>query len=395
MNERATTVEGVRRTNLGEVLRLVHHHGARSRATITADTGLNRSTVADLVSELATRGLVVEQEPDATRRVGRPSPIVAPSPDVVAIAVNPEVDAIEIGVISLGGTVQERTRVAFVRPPTPADVVDAVSRFVADWRVGSPRVRIIGVGLAVPALVRADDGIVRLAPHLGWHDEPIADQLSAALELPVLIDNDASLGARAERLFGAAREHRDVVYLNGGASGIGGGLILDGRLISGAGGYAGEWGQTRPGILSDEDRRTDGGVLEDEVNRARLLQTARLGAVDDAALAVVLAATSDAGVVAEIDRQRRILIAALANAVNVLNPSIVVLGGFLAMLRDRDPEAFDADVRAGALQAPAEQVELRAAALGADRLLIGAAEAAFAPLLSDPNSFVERAPLAR
>lgn len=386
MNERATTVEGVRRTNLGEVLRLVHHHGARSRATITADTGLNRSTVADLVSELATRGLVVEQEPDATRRVGRPSPIVAPSPDVVAIAVNPEVDAIEIGVISLGGTVQERTRVAFAQPPTPSDVVDAVSRFVERWRAGSPGTRIVGVGLAVPALVRADDGIVRLAPHLGWHDEPIADQLSAALELPVLIDNDASLGARAERLFGAAREHRDVVYLNGGASGIGGGLILDGRLIAGAGGYAGEWGQTRPGILSDEDRRTDGGVLEDEVNRARLLQTARLGAVDDAALAVVLAATSDAGVVAEIDRQRRILAAALANAVNVLNPSIVVLGGFLAMLRDRDPEAFDADVRAGALQAPAAQVELRAAALGADRLLIGAAEAAFAPLLSDPLS---------
>ncbi|WP_460797293.1 ROK family transcriptional regulator [Microbacterium sp. GXF0217] len=384
MNERATTVEGVRRTNLGEVLRLVHHQGARSRATITADTGLNRSTVADLVAELATRGLVIEQEPDATRRVGRPSPIVAPSPDIVAIAVNPEVDAIEIGVISLGGAVHERTRVAFAQPPTPAEVVTAVSRFVRDWRTRAPQARIVGVGLAVPALVRAEDGIVRLAPHLGWQDEPIAEQLGAALEVPVHVDNDASLGARAERLFGAAREHHDVVYLNGGASGIGGGLILDGRLISGAGGYAGEWGQTRPGILSDDDRRTDGGVLEDEVNRARLLHEARLGAVDDAALAAVLAATSDAGIVAEIDRQRRILIAALANAVNVLNPSIVVLGGFLAMLRDRDADGFDALVRAGALQAPAEQVELKAAALGADRLLIGAAEAAFAPLLADP-----------
>ncbi len=377
-------MEGVRRTNLGEVLRLVHHQGARSRATITADTGLNRSTVADLVAELATRGLVIEQEPDATRRVGRPSPIVAPSPDIVAIAVNPEVDAIEIGVISLGGAVHERTRVAFAQPPTPAEVVTAVSRFVRDWRTRAPQARIVGVGLAVPALVRAEDGIVRLAPHLGWQDEPIAEQLGAALEVPVHVDNDASLGARAERLFGAAREHHDVVYLNGGASGIGGGLILDGRLISGAGGYAGEWGQTRPGILSDDDRRTDGGVLEDEVNRARLLHEARLGAVDDAALAAVLAATSDAGIVAEIDRQRRILIAALANAVNVLNPSIVVLGGFLAMLRDRDADGFDALVRAGALQAPAEQVELKAAALGADRLLIGAAEAAFAPLLADP-----------
>ncbi|OZB84344.1 helix-turn-helix domain-containing protein, partial [Microbacterium sp. 13-71-7] len=77
MNERATTVEGVRRTNLAEVLRLVHHSGPRSRAVITAETGLNRSTVSDLVGRLVEAGLVQEHEPDPTRRVGRPSPVVA------------------------------------------------------------------------------------------------------------------------------------------------------------------------------------------------------------------------------------------------------------------------------------------------------------------------------
>ncbi|MGV2983294.1 MarR family transcriptional regulator, partial [Microbacterium sp. AGC85] len=81
MAERASSVERVRAANLGEVLRLVHQLGARSRAVITAETGLNRSTVADLVAELASRGLVVEQEPDPTRRVGRPSPIVAAGAD--------------------------------------------------------------------------------------------------------------------------------------------------------------------------------------------------------------------------------------------------------------------------------------------------------------------------
>lgn len=384
MADRASGIEGVRRANLGEVLRLVHHHGPRSRALITSDTGLNRSTVADLVADLVTRGLVVEQEPDATRRVGRPSPIVAASENVVAIAVNPEVDAIEIGVISLGGAVRARNRIACAAPPAVDQVVAAVAGFVQDWRATSTDTVIAGIGLAVPGLVRAADGIVRLAPHLGWHNAPIAVALSKALDLSVFVDNDASLGARAERLFGAAQQHHDVVYLNGGSSGIGGGLILDGRLISGAGGYAGEWGQTRPGILSEDDRRSNGGVLEDEVNRGRLLQAARLGAVDDTALAAVLAATSDAEVISEIERQRRVLTATVANAVNVLNPSIVVLGGFLAMLRDRDPETFDAEVRSRSLEAPAEQVEVRSAALGADRLLIGAAEAAFAPLLADP-----------
>jgi predicted NBD/HSP70 family sugar kinase len=385
MAERASSVERVRAANLGEVLRLVHQLGPRSRAVITAETGLNRSTVADLVGELATSGLVVEQQPDPTRRVGRPSPIVAAGDEIMAIAVNPEVDAIEIGAVALSGRVSARARVKSATAPSIDDVVRVVDDVVSDWRAGPLATnRFVGIGVAVPGLVRVEDGMVRLAPHLGWRDADISSPLAGQLGLPVAIDNDASLGARAERLFGAAREHRNVVYLNGGASGIGGGLILNGTLIAGAGGYAGEWGQTRPSIPAEADRRTRAGTLEDEVNRARLLQVTGLGPVDDPVLAAALADASSPAVADEIDRQRRILSATLANAVNVLNPSMIVLGGFLGMLIGSDPESFSADVRVNALAAPGEQVEIRPAALGADRLLIGAAEAAFAPLLRDP-----------
>lgn len=385
MAERASGVEGVRRTNLGEILRSVHRQGPRSRSVLTAETGLNRSTVADLVAELVAQGLVVEQEPDPTRRVGRPSPIVAPSTDVVAIAVNPEVDAIEVGAVSLGGTLRLRVREERTTVPSVDDVVQTVRRIVSTWIAGElAGSRVIGVGLAVPALVAAGTGLVRLAPHLGWRDVDVIAPLSEALGISVAVDNDASLGAKAERLFGAAREHQNVVYLNGGASGIGGGLILQDILIGGAGGFAGEWGQTRPGIARASDRRTEDGVLEDEVNRARLMQVAGLAQVDDAALAASLLGTEDIDVIAEMQRQRRILAAALANSVNVLNPSIIVLGGFLAILRDLDTAAFDDEVRSNALGAPAEGLEIQSAALGQDRLLIGAAEAVFELLLADP-----------
>lgn len=384
MNERATTVEGVRRTNLAEVLRLVHHSGPRSRAVITAETGLNRSTVSDLVGRLVEAGLVEEHEPDPTRRVGRPSPVVVPGPGVVAIGVNPEIDAVEIGAVSLGGAVRERVRIPVDRPDV-ADVVEIVAGVVAGWRTGALEgCRIEGIGVAVPGLVRAADGEVRFAPHLEWRDADIAGPLAAALALDVVVGNDASLGARAERLFGAAREHEDVVYLNGGASGIGGGLILHGRLIGGVGGYAGEWGQTAASVADAADRRAEGGVLEDEVNRARLVEAAALVAPDDAELRATLAASEDGPAVAEVARQRRILAATLGNAVNVLNPAMIVLGGFLGILRDLDPEAFDEEVRGRALAPSAEGLRISAAALGADRLLIGAADAAFERLLADP-----------
>lgn len=385
MKERATAVEAVRRTNLGEVLRLVHEEGPRSRSVLTNETGLNRSTVADLVAELASRGLVTEHEPDPTRRVGRPSPVVAAGADVIAIGVNPEVDAIEIGAVSLGGGMRERVRVELADVPTAEEAVATVLRVVAQWQSQELKgCRLVGVGVAVPGRVRASDGLVRLAPHLRWRDEDIASPLADALKVPVIVDNDASLGARAEHLVGAARTHADVVYLNGGASGIGGGLILDGTLIRGAGGYAGEWGQTRPGIANESHRRTHDGVLEDEVNRARLMAAVKLVTGDDAALAAAL--TADPGPTAdeEVVRQRRVLAASISNAVNVLNPSMIVLGGFLGILRDHDPASFDDDVRERSLAESAEDLQIASAALGQDRLLIGAAEAAFAPLLADP-----------
>jgi predicted NBD/HSP70 family sugar kinase len=383
MSERATTVEGVRRTNLGEVLRLVHEGGPRSRSVITTETGLNRSTVSDLVSRLVDAGLVQEHGPDPTRRVGRPSPIVTPSPDVVAIGVNPEIDAVEIGAVSLGGAVRVRARID-VENPDIAEVVDIVARTLAAW--GADQLagcRIIGVGVAVPGLVRTEDGLVRLAPHLRWRDADIAGPLHAALGLPVVVGNDASYGTRSELVFGAAREHEDVVYLNGGASGIGGGLVLHGMLIGGAGGYAGEWGQTAASLTDAADRRAHGGVLEDEVNRARLVSATTLTSPDEATLAQALTTTTPA-VTEEVARQRRILAATLSNAVNVLNPSMIVLGGFLGGLRDVDRKAFDDEVRARSLSASAEDLQLASAALGADRLLIGAADAAMERLLSDP-----------
>lgn len=385
MADGARSVEGVRRRNLGEVLRLVHEGGPQSRARLTAATGLNRSTVADLVTTLADAALVVERDPDPTRRVGRPSPVVAPSDDVVALAVNPEIDALEMAAVALSGRVVARVREPLDHLITPEETAASVARILAAWRraeLGGRRVA--GIGLAVPGLVRASDAVVRFAPHLGWRDASIGALVEASTGLDVAVGNDASLGAMAEHLFGAAVGHDDVVYLNGGASGIGGGLLIGGRLVGGAGGYAGEWGQNRPVILDPADRRAPDGVLEDEVSRARLLDVLDLAGADDPALASALDAASAGEVLGEISRQRRILASTLASAVNVLNPSAVVLGGFLGMILQHDPDAMLEAVRAQAMADPARDVRILPAALGDERLLIGAAEIAFERLLADP-----------
>ncbi|MBD8219907.1 ROK family transcriptional regulator [Microbacterium sp. CFBP 13617] len=370
-----TRGDGMRRANLSLVLRTVHREGPRSRAALTEATGLNRSTIADLVGELQRGGLVIERASDTQGRVGRPSPIVAPDPRVVAVAANPEVDALDLAAIALDGTILVRERLDQRALLTPERTAEIIAERLAAWRHGPlADARITGVGIAVPGPVRASDGLVREAPHLGWIDAPLSQLVTDATALPAHVGNDAALGALAEYLFGAARGAHDVVYLNGGASGIGGAVIVGGTPLGGAGGYAGEFGQNRPGIVDIADRRAADGVLEDEVSRAHLLAAAALDGGDDAALARALASIPD---VSEVDRQRRILATALANAANVLNPAVIVLGGFLAVLAARDLAGLDAAVRAQTIPACAEGLRLAVAELGEDRLLVGAAEAVF------------------
>ncbi|WP_449407555.1 ROK family protein [Microbacterium maritypicum] len=376
---------GTRPHNLARLLRLVHELGAQSRAELTETTGLNRSTIADLVAELVRRGLVEESVPDIPGRVGRPSPVVTASSRVVAIAVNPEIDATEIAAVGLDRSILLRERIAHDAVPTPDDVVAVIVGRLSAWREGGlADARVESVGIAVPGLVRASDGVVRNAPHLHWTDVPLAERVRSATGLPVFVDNDATLGAIAEHRYGAGSGIDDVVYLNGGASGIGGGLIIHGIPVTGAGGYAGEFGQNRPRISDDADRRTDDGVLESEVSRRLLLDAVGLTDADDDTLDAELTASESPAVIEEVARQTRVLVSALANAVNVLNPGAVVLGGFLATLAGLRGEALVDDVAGLAMAESAEGLELRPAALGADRLLIGAAEFAFAALLADP-----------
>jgi len=384
-SHRMNETVGSRQANLARLLRLVHLEGPVSRATLTAATGLNRSTVADLVGDLVGLGLVEESAPDPSRRVGRPSPLVTAHPRVIAIGVNPEVDALTMGAVGLDRTVRRRERIEMAGLIGPEQTAQLIGERIEAWRGEEFADFVIaGVGVAVPGLVRSSDGMVRDAPHLGWTDVALRELIEAATGLPAVVGNDAAMGVLAEHLFGVAQGIDDIVYLNGGASGIGGGLIVQGIPIAGASGYSGEFGQNRPGIASPADRRAEDGVLEDEVSRARLLAVLGRANVDEPTLAELLRTTSSPDVRAEISRQRRILATALANAVNVLNPAVVVLGGFLGMLAADDLDGLRRAVVAQTMHANGESLEICPAALGEDRLLIGAAEAALADLLRDP-----------
>ncbi|MFM9876567.1 MAG: ROK family protein [Rhodoglobus sp.] len=379
--------ESVRQRNLASVLELVHRGRSPSRADLTSLTGLNRSTIGALVAELVTLGLVVEGSPVVGTGVGRPSPRVSPAPGIGVIAVNPEVDAIAAGIVGLGANVHHRVRREVAAAPTPEEAAAIIVELVTELIWSAPDMRVVAVGLAIPGLVRTADGEVRWAPHLDWREVPFTRMVEDAVGLPTYADNDATVGAHAEWLFGAGRGVDELLYLNGGASGIGGGAVVRGLSLGGSHGYAGEFGQNRPGVLNAADRVTPRGTLEDEVSRARLLAAVGLGAADEPTLRGALMNTARGAVAEEVTRQQRILGLALASAINIFNPELVVLGGFLATLLEWDAPVLRDITRAHTVPVAWEGVAIEPAALGEDRLLIGAAELAFAPLLRNPARF--------
>jgi predicted NBD/HSP70 family sugar kinase len=381
----------LRRNNLSHILGLLHHSGPRSRAELTRMTGLNRSTVGAVVADLAELQLVCERTPQKGPKAGRPSPVVHLDHRTVAIAVNPEVDAVHVGLVGLGGRVLEHVRVESADTPSAEQVVKLATAAI-DTMLSrhEGELRVVGIGIAVPGQVRLSDGRLREATHLGWLEQPLAAMVERSTGHPAWAANAAMLAMRAESTFGAVRDVDDLVYIIGGASGIGGGVLTSGQLVTGTAGYAGEFGHTfvRSGGTSCHCGAR--GCFEAEVTQQRLLESVGLKAAEVDGLAAALANSTDPAVKALVAQCLDLLGIVVRNAVNLFNPSVVVLSGFLAALHTAAPD--DGALVSGAIRSARETVRIQDAALGADQLMVGAAEIVFDKLLASPAALVALRP---
>ncbi|WAB82480.1 ROK family transcriptional regulator [Microcella daejeonensis] len=382
-----------RRRNLSRVLRAVHVSGGSTRAELTRALRLNRSTIGDLVGALAEAGWVEERDDAPREGVGRPSPLVVPTARLLVAAVNPELDAVTVALVALGGRVVARTRIPAARP-RPAEAVEIAAAAIEELAAAHPESTVVGVGVAVPGLVRTSDGLVRLAPDLHWTDEPLGEPLALRLGLPVAVGNDADLGGRAEVAFGAGAGARDLLYVNGGPSGIGGGLVVNGAAAAGSAGYAGEIGHIGLDPRGPLCACGATGCFEAIAGRASLLAALELTTADDDELERALtAAVAVEGhpVHAVLETHFTALAAALRTSVNLLNPERVVLGGHLAAVWDAVGAVRRGSVLRDALPVSAAETGVVSAALGSSRLLIGAAEIAWEAHLENPLAVRESA----
>jgi glucokinase len=253
---------------------------------------------------------------------------------------------------------------------------------------GARREDFIGVGIGAPGPLDREKGLVIVAPNLGWRNFPLRDLIADGVGLPATLDNDANCATLGEWWCGAAKGGRNVVGLTIG-TGIGGGLILDGRLYHGASDVAGELGHTTIDSTGRRCKCGNYGCLEAYASGPNIAERAREAIASDepsllrdlvggnleliTAQTVYDAATQGDEIAREVVRDTaKFLGIGVANLLNIFNPDVVVIAGGVTQAGDALFEPMRAEVRRRAFRPAVEACRIVAATLPGTAGVVGA-----------------------
>ncbi|HWI72848.1 MAG TPA: ROK family transcriptional regulator [Baekduia sp.] len=391
MKDSPGSLGSLRQRNRLRIIDVLRRAGSASRVDLVRDTGLSRTTVSKLVAELQAEGLVVERSTapangngDATataHAVGRPPVALTLNPAAgAAVGIDFGHDLVRVAVADLSGAVVAEARRDIDVDSQAEQAIDLAAAMV-DEQLAGLKIDLghtVGIGVAVSAPILRDTGTpgdrtlsTSILP--GWGPFAPGGELERRLGRPVLMGNDANLGALAEVRHGAGRGARNVVYvmLSGG---IGAGLILDGSLFSGHSGLTGELGH----VVADPDGRIcrcgNRGCLETVASAAAVLEALRPLHGPDVTLndAIALARAGDAGARRLFADAGRTVGRAVGAICNIVNPELVIVGGEMSVVGDVLVDAVADGIARSTIPAIGRDADVVAGSLGERAEVLGA-----------------------
>ncbi len=372
--------------NARRVAETLRTRGGNTRAELITTTGLSRPTVSATLADLAAAGLVTEETGTGTPGGGRPASVVRLSRRA-GLAVGADVGRrhVQVAIADLGHAVLAERTSRFT-PDADDHPLSALDRAAAMIRaalddLGAAPDAVVGIGLGIPAPITRSGRIGSPTLMPAWASLAPAEELASRIDMPVWVDNDANLGALGEYLWGAG-QGCDVLVCIKLATGIGAGILLDGRLFRGSVGTAGELGHVTLDARGPVCRCGNRGCVELSAGGRALLDNARLThpEIQDLAELVARAEAGDPGCRRLLSDAGTELGIALGSLVNLVNPQRIVLGGDLGraalmiepLRRGLANTGMPAAV--AAVEVVPAQLGERAAALGGVALVLKAAE---------------------
>jgi len=342
----------VRQMNRSILLQRLWVESPISRADLAAGTGLNKTTVSNLVDELLEGGFLREAGRNASVG-GRPGTLLEMDPDAGWI-IGCEIGVGHLSVVlaNMRARVTWRRQATFSKEDSPPSVIDRLAGHMRQAKQHAQRTgrRLFGAGLAVPGLVDVSSGTLVFEPNMGWRNVPLRTDLADRLRLPMFVDNDGNAAALAERYFGVAQGVEDFAYVVANI-GLGAGLVMGGHIYYGVSGYAGEAGHTTIDPNGPPCRCGNRGCWETLASQRALIERVgelrragssstldQVGGDGTTSLtleAILQAAQGGDAVALEALRQTGTYLGiGIANLLNLLNPDLVAFGGSLSLAHE-------------------------------------------------------------
>jgi predicted NBD/HSP70 family sugar kinase len=379
----ATTGSGslssLREFNRLRIVDFLRTNGTASRAELARRTGLSRSTISTLVADLQRRGLVVERAGQfaGEGQPGRPAALLELDPTAAAaVGIDFDHDKVRVAVSDLSRSVLAEASAPHDVDHDAQGALDLAAELTAKvlGEAGLKKDRLLGVGVALAGPIDHDKGALHPSDVLpGWADVDAAKELESRLDTLAYVDNDANLGALAEVTLGAGRNARFAAYVSI-SSGIGAGIIVDGRPYHGHRGTAGEIGHVVVDPQGPICRCGNRGCLETLASGPALLKLVQESRGDELSVRemIELARDGDAGCRRAIADAGQVVGRVVAGLVNLFSPEMVVVGGDLGEAGDLLLDPLREAVRRNALPAAAEDLKVVAGELGERANLLGA-----------------------
>jgi glucokinase-like ROK family protein len=371
------TLGWLRERNRERVLSVLRERGRISQADIARVTGLSRTTIHTLVAELKDSGIVHEVETSAHEiRGGRPAvQLMLRDSPLTVVGIDFGHSHVQVAVADIAHNVLAERRCDLDVSHDALRALDAAARMVDEVLEEGhvDRKSVIAAGIGIPGPVdhrRGTAGSATILP--GWTGIRIGAEMQQRLGIPVEIENDANLGALAEMTWGAGRECSNFAYIKA-ATGIGAGIVIDGQLLRGASGTAGEIGHStldESGALCYCGNR---GCLETVASGPAIVALVSSGQPEILTLGQVieLATRGDARCRRAISDAGREIGVAVAGLCNLINPERVIVGGLLSRAGELLLEPIRESIRRHAVFAAAQRVEVVAAAFVERAELLG------------------------
>lgn len=387
--KRGTNLEDVQEMNRSLVIRLMRRRQVCSRAELTQDSGLNQSTITNIINELISWGIVVETGVIDGKKGRRSIGIKLNCEPYKIIGIRLARKSITVALYDLAGVEYRKQQIPIDITDGSANAFNRMKELIRDMIRSNSVGHVIAIGVVTPGPLLRNEGRIGLMTYFpGWEKINIQEELMNEFGLPVYIEHDAKAGALAHWWFGDSHEEQGVMIYVAAGQGVGAGIVVDGKVFRGSLGMAGEIGHMSIDYNGPKCECGNRGCLELYCSTSALLKNLNKEYTSLKSVWKELQEDKTSETKEAVRQAAWFLGFGLVNIINTFNPDRIILGDELAEAGALLHDTVKSVINEHVLTDVSSKLTIELASDDRDTMLVGSAIVAIESIMEQPSSYL-------